>query len=75
MGMEEIVRRAFEVFRTDRESPPPLTLRVGNAVDGYGQPVLFDPTQDEPTDTYIEGFGLWGIGYLDAVRGDITRRN
>jgi hypothetical protein len=66
MGMEEIVRRAFEVFRTDLASPPPLTLRGGNAVDGYTQPVPFDPAEDEPTDTYIEGFAFWGIGYLDA---------
>jgi hypothetical protein len=64
--MEDIVSRAFEVFRTDLESPPPLTLRGGNAVDGYTQPVPFDPADDDPTDTYVEGFAFWGIGYLDA---------
>ena len=64
--MEEIVRRACEVFRTDLGSPPPLTLRGGNAVDGYAQAVPFDPADDEATDTYVEGFAFWGIGYLDA---------
>lgn len=66
MSVEDIVRRAFEAFRTDRDGPPPLTLRGGNAIDGYTLPVPFDPAEDEPTDTYVEGFAFWGIGYLDA---------
>jgi hypothetical protein len=35
-------------------------------VDGYSQPVPFDPAEDEPTDAYLEGFAFWGLGYLDA---------
>ena len=66
MSPEEIVSGAFEVFRTDIESPPPLTLRGGNAVDGYSQAVPFDPAEDEPTDAYFEAFAFWGLGYLDA---------
>ena len=66
MTTEEIVSRAFEVFRTDVGSPPPLTLRGGNAVDSYNQPVPFDPAEDEPSDAYFEGFAFWGLGYLDA---------
>jgi hypothetical protein len=66
MSTEEIVSRAFEVFRTDVGSPPPLTLRGGNAVDSYNQPEPFDPAEDEPTDAYFEGFAFWGLGYLDA---------
>ena len=62
----DLVRRAFEAFRTDLMNPPPLTLRGGNAVDGYTQPVPFDPAEDEPTDAYLEGFAFWGLGYLDA---------
>jgi Family of unknown function (DUF6714) len=45
---------------------PPLTLRGGNAVDGYDEADPFDPARDEPTDAYIEGFAFWGLGYLDA---------
>jgi hypothetical protein len=63
---EEIVRKAIQVFRTDAEQPPPLTLRGGNAVDGYDQAEPFDPAKDEPSDEYIEGFAFWGLGYLDA---------
>ena len=65
MSPEEIVSGAFEVFRTDID-PPPLTLRGGNAVDGYSQAAPFDPAEDEPTDAYFEAFAFWGLGYLDA---------
>src|SRR5262245_7237638 len=66
MNTAQIVSRAVEVFRTDAAAPPPLTLRGGKAVDSYRQPSPFDPAQDEPTDTYLEGFAFWGLGYLDA---------
>ncbi|MBK5296752.1 MAG: hypothetical protein JJE40_06295 [Vicinamibacteria bacterium] len=66
MPAPEIVRRAFEVFTPDLEAPPPLTLRGGNAVDGYDRPEPFDPARDQPTDAYLEGFTFWGLGYLDA---------
>ena len=62
----EIVRRAVEAFRADLEGPPPLTLRGGNALDGYDLPEPFDPARDEPTDEYLAGFAFWGLGYLDA---------
>ena len=66
MTRDEIERRAFEAFRADVEAVPPLTLRGGNAVDGYDEAEPFDPARDEPTDAYIEGFAFWGLGYLDA---------
>ena len=66
MTRDEIVRRAFEAFRADAQAVPPLTLRGGNAVDGYDAAEPFDPARDEPTDAYIEGFAFWGLGYLDA---------
>ena len=66
MTTESIVRRAFEVFRTDSSAPPPLTLRGASAVDSYNQPMPFDPAEDDPTDAYLEGFAFWGLGYLDA---------
>jgi len=64
--LETIVNRAFDVFRADVGSPPPLTLRGGNAVDSSNPPMPFDPVQDNPTDAYVEGFAFWGLGYLDA---------
>lgn len=66
MSSASIVSRAFEVFRADTATPPPLTLRGGNALDGYSQPAPFDSAEDEPTDAYLEGFAFWGLGYLDA---------
>ena len=66
MSMASIVSRAFDVFRTDAAAPPPLTLRGANAVDDYSQPMPFNPAEDDPTDTYLEGFAFWGLGYLDA---------
>ena len=64
--LDEIVRNAFETFRADADTVPPLTLRGGNAVDSYDDAAPFDPALDEPTDASIEGFTLWGLGYLDA---------
>jgi hypothetical protein len=66
MSIASIVSRAFEVFRTDAEAPPPLTLRGADAVDGYDRGVPFNPEEDNPTDAYLERFGFWGLGYLDA---------
>jgi len=60
------VQSAFEAFRADAETAPPLTLRGGNSVDSYDEAEPFDPARDEPTDAYIEGFAFWGLGYLDA---------
>jgi hypothetical protein len=66
MSTAPIVNRAFEVFRADAETPPPLTLRGANAVDGYHRPMPFDSAADEATDAYLEGFAFWGLIYLDA---------
>jgi hypothetical protein len=63
---DEVVRRAFDAFRIDAEALPPLTLRGGNAVDGYDEAEPFDAARDQPTDTYIEAYTFWGLGYLDA---------
>ena len=67
MTGDEIVRRAFEAFHADAAAVPPLTLRGGNAIDGYHEPEPFDPARDEPTDAYIEGFAFWGLIYLDGA--------
>ena len=62
----DIIRRAREAFGADAGSPPPVTLRGGNALDGYDRPEPFDPAADDPTDAYLEGFAFWGLAYLDA---------
>ena len=54
------------MFGDDAGAPPPLTLRGGNAVDGYDEAEPFDAEQDAPTDAYLERFAFWAIGYLDA---------
>jgi hypothetical protein len=64
---EEIVRRAYEAFRADYETQPPITLRGGNAIDSYEEPPPYDPAQDEPTDEYLGAYTYWGLIYLDAA--------
>jgi hypothetical protein len=66
MGPHDLVARAYDLFRDDLASPPPLTLRGGNTVDSYERPEPYDAAIDEPTDQYLEGYGFWGLGYLDA---------
>lgn len=66
MTHAEIVASAREVFALDRRVPPPLTLRGGNAIDGYDWPEPFDPSTDDICDAYLEGFAFWGLAYLDA---------
>jgi hypothetical protein len=63
----EICRRAFEVFRADSGAIPPMTLRGGYAEDSYEIAPSYDPTIDEPTDTYLETYAFWGLAYLDAA--------
>jgi Family of unknown function (DUF6714) len=63
---DEIVRNAFEAFRAEAETVPPLALRGGYAVDSYDDAEPFDVALDEPTDVYIEAYAFWGLGYLDA---------
>ena len=66
MERSGIVRRAFEVFGADVESPPPLTLRGGDRVDSYDLPDPYDAALDEPTDAYIEQFAFHAMPFLDA---------
>src|SRR4029450_2090472 len=66
MSTSEIVRRAFEAFTPDLESPPPLTLRGGNAVDGYDRPEPFDPAADQPPPAPLAAVAFWCLGSLDA---------
>jgi len=63
---ERLLRRAFEVFASDTRLIPSTTLRSGNAIDGYAEPLPYDSASDEPTDQYLERYAYWGVAYLDA---------
>jgi hypothetical protein len=39
---DSLVRRAFDAFKDAASVPPPMTLRGGNAVDGYDFPAPYD---------------------------------
>jgi hypothetical protein len=65
-GADDLVRRAAALFHADASAPPPLTLRGGNAVDGYDLPSPYDAAEDASTDAYLEGHAFWGLIYLDA---------
>jgi len=60
---EEIIAASRAAF-SSTDSRPRMTLRGGDAVDGYAEPPDFDPALDEPTDDYLEKFH-WGVTYLD----------
>jgi hypothetical protein len=62
---DRLARRAHEVFRADLVVDPSITLRGGNALDDYDQPPAFDARLDDPTDTYLEQYAHYGLGYLD----------
>jgi len=64
--MEEIPRRALEVFAADIATIPQMTLRGGNAVDSYDLPMPYDLADDAPTDAYLEA-NHWGLAHLDAA--------
>jgi hypothetical protein len=67
MNSQGLVDRAFHAFAEDLGHHPALSLRGGNDVDGYARPQPFDAERDQPTDTYLEQFAFWGLGYLDAA--------
>lgn len=60
---EDIINAARVAFSTG-DFQPRITLRGGDALDGYRKPPVFDPAQDEPTDDYLERYH-WGVTYLD----------
>ena len=65
MTRDEIVKRTFEVFKTDLDTIPPITLRGGAALDAYDEPPLYDPALDEPNDAYVEAWAFNGLPFLD----------
>lgn len=63
---DDLIRRAYRVFRPDPREIPPMTLRGGDAMDSYDEPPPYDPDLDEPTDAYLEN-NFWGLAHLDPV--------
>lgn len=60
------MERVRHAFADDLASPPPLTLRGANAIDGYDEPAPYDDLADAPTDEYLERYAYWAMPYLDA---------
>ena len=60
------IARANDVFRSDLDAIPAMTLRGGSAVSGYDAPPPYDPDIDAPTDSYLETYAFDGVGFLDA---------
>ena len=48
----ELIRRAYVVSHADANAVPSITLRGGDALDGYDHPPSYDTQLDEPTDEY-----------------------
>ena len=65
MTRDAIIKRAYEVFRSDLESTPAITLRGGHSLDRYDEPPPYDAALDEPTDTYLETWAFDGLNFLD----------
>ena len=66
MTRDEIIRRAYEVFKADVDATPATTLRGGEALDSYDEPPPYDAGIDEPTDAYLEAYAFNALNFLDA---------
>ena len=62
-----IIQAAREAFAADAALRPAISLRGGEALDGYGEPPVFDATLDEPVDAYLEAYTFNGLIYLDPA--------
>lgn len=66
MNPVDLVTMANAAFAKDVAFPPGITLRGGDALDGYANPPPFDPALDAVTDTYLEQYS-GGLTFLDAA--------
>jgi hypothetical protein len=66
MNPTALVAMANTAFAKDAASAPRITLRGGEALDGYDEPPPFDPIVDAITDTYLEQYA-GGLTFLDAA--------
>ena len=65
MTRDDIIRRAYEAFKADVESIPPITLRGGEALDSYDEPPPYDAAVDDPTVQYLEAYAFNALNFLD----------
>ena len=61
----QVVKRTYDVFRSDVDAIPLITLRGGDALDSYDEPPPFDPDVDDPTEAYLEAYPFNGLSFLD----------
>jgi hypothetical protein len=66
MNPAALVAMVNAAFAKDVAAPPRITLRGGDALDGYEDPPPFDPALDKITDTYLESYS-GGLTFLDAA--------
>lgn len=67
MGNVELIAiHIKDAFANAGIEPPPLTLRGGDAIDGYDSPPPFDANTDQATGSYIEQYAN-GLTHLDTV--------
>ena len=62
---EALIARTYEVFRTDVDATPSITLRGGDALDSYSEPPPYDAAVDAPTDAYLETYAFNGMVFVD----------
>ena len=65
MSPSSLSARALAAFAAEAAEEPSLTLRGGNELDEYRQPLPFDSGLDSISSVYLEQYA-WGLGYLDA---------
>ncbi len=61
-----LIEAISRAFIEDKAATPPITLRAGNRIDDYREPVAFDAALDAVSDTYLEQYP-WGVAYLDPA--------
>jgi len=62
--MDSIAASLAKCF-SDLPVIPAMSLRAGNAVDGYEAAPQYDPAMDGVTPEYLEAY-FWGIAHLDS---------
>jgi hypothetical protein len=62
----DLILLVNEAFAQDMLRAPSVSLRGGDAIDGYYSPIEFDPDVDALDDEYIENKAYNALPYLDA---------
>ena len=59
------INRYYEIFEFSDDCVPSMTLRSGNEIDNYDNPISFEELIDVPNDKCLEDF-YYGMSYLDS---------